>query len=335
MIAGVLAPVLLLVSCSLLAVLISYTTYDNIDPREMIPHVVPCVRLLKTTKHKYWIILDQFYFRIKTVDPKDCQKQHCWYSACDKSLPTWSFTIIITVTILLAFSTFASIRLTSGVAFSSCEDVEVDTSQFTCFDAHDKWQYINCSSVEANSSSSRIVCLQFNSEETNVFLPALVASVVFYVATIQILGTTFLVAKGLLRCRLTTTWGMVSLFAGVFIELVCLVLFTLIFVLPVKYGFIEVLQVGMLGIYGIVSGVLILKSKCLPKQKEEFVSEDFSTDYKTNKASVVTEKPNLCTTETQLDGTYHELTAISRNQSEQISALVLEKESQYSDTDEL
>ncbi len=268
MLIGILAPMLVIISGVLAAMIADYTTSGKVDPRDLISYILPSVTLFKGMNHCYWVIVDTFYFVTKKTKVQNYQGRCHWCSALDKSLVTCGLAAIVSLALMESFSTFASINVSVMVSYSSCETADIDISVFTCYDGK-TWQNVNNCSLE--NGTSHIFCFQFvpaRSVGTHS-LDSLVASILVYVGFTHLFGLTFTVIGALLRCKATKVWGVIVVLVGITIFLCGFVQFILIFYYPVKYKPNETVQTNMLGIYIVVTGTLLMRIKWMEKPDDD------------------------------------------------------------------
>ncbi len=271
LLAGVVAPILFLVSGGVIAALIDYISFGRVDARELIPYILPSVKLFKTPEHNYWVIAETFYFRAKKTRLQRNLDSYHWYHTWDKSVVTWGLAAIIALAFIEAASIFANLSLDTSFTYDSCshaEAAEIDLSTFSCYSPKE-WMYVNCSLAVSNSSF-HVRCLRFNpSVSLTDILQALVAALVVYNAVLQILQASFSTVKTLLRCRPTRLWGAIVVANGVALFIFGLLLTGSSFRYSLKYKHVYMILVSMIGICVIISGVLILVIKWEKKEGEE------------------------------------------------------------------
>ena len=80
---GMVAPILLFISTSLVAIVVDYITVGQMDMRNAISYILPSVALQEGKENDYWTILDTFYFpRYKKLHRSD----HGFFYSCDTNI---------------------------------------------------------------------------------------------------------------------------------------------------------------------------------------------------------------------------------------------------------
>ena len=247
------APILLIVSTALVAIVVDYITVGQLDMRKAICYILPSVTAQEGKENNYWTILDTFYF---PLSKRPDRNKHGFLYSCDKSRYTWYFSIVCALSILLVFSYFVDITVTEEFASTSCPS---DTT-YVCF-SQISYLYINCSQA-LNSSVKSIICFKFLRFGVDVnLITALSQSFAFYMLITTFFAQIFTIVKALISIKPSRFWGIgLILFSflliggaiAVLVESDVLVAYT---------GILSILEFFMVAAGVFVIGILLVEGK--------------------------------------------------------------------------
>ena len=264
---GLAMPILLVLSLLLASIFLEYITGGRVDARVALTKLLPGVRLVKTqTNEEYWSIQDRFFFIIKQ---RDCElhlppserkeKTITCYSACSHTLATWIFTVIVSLSFLLAATYFMNSTITEQVTLATCphESYEVDCFNKTTYD------FINCQDPNvANTTFELLHCFRFlEFGVSSDPIGALARAVAFYLSTLAVFATAFTVVKILMLFRATVLWGIVFITVGVLAVGIGLFVMLSEAAVVLRLNVIAIFQFYMVALFILLIGVLMLCGK--------------------------------------------------------------------------
>ena len=267
-IVGLVMPILLVIAAAIFSVFLEYITKGSIEARVIISRLLPVVKIVHGEKHKYWVILDRFYFQltpdykdIETCKPECCRntklaKCYIWFRT---KLPTWIITIIVALAFLLATSYFMNSNITQQTTLKSCPHVSYEVD---CFNKS-TYNYIDCQNEEvANMSFTLIHCFRFLrfGRDSDV-IGGIARAFAFYLATLAFFTSSFHVVNVLINFKPTRLWGIGYVILGLLLLGGGLTVMFTEAAAIVRLDVIQIFQFFMVAIFIFLIGILLLFSK--------------------------------------------------------------------------
>ena len=271
---GLIMPFLVVLSSAIFSVFLEYITEGNLDARNLIPRFFPVVKLEGSSNDRYWIILDQFYFKLKY------ETKRCGY--CSRTPATWILTIIVSLSLFTAVSYFMTTNIIQQVTLHSCPD---SSMELDCFNGD--FEYIDCNATEINNTTfDRIYCFKFLrfGRDTDI-IGEIANSFAFYLAILAFFTVAVHIASVLNTLQPTKLWGIgfvVIFFLIVFIGSILLAFLTV--------EITQIVQVFMIAFIILLIGLLLFS------QWDQLVDippgpDNHSTTNGQNEPTMTTEQP--------------------------------------------
>ena len=270
LIVGLVCPIFLLIGVSLLAIVIAFVTAEQVDLRIAVQRMLPSVVLAngetcedEPKPFKFWIIVDQFYIRLK----KPCGELGQLRHAIDKNLSTWLIVLIGGLAMILTVSYFVNQTLVQALTVPVQEYIqETDICMnYACFNETNFAYFdVNCTNIEATNFefTSFLHCFRFLEFGKDAdIITNLSVSVGFYLAAVHFFQIIFFVITLLMHIKPTKAWGILMIIVGVGVFAGAMaVLFSPRFV-TVQLDVIQVGQFFLLSLYLVFIGILLCTGK--------------------------------------------------------------------------
>lgn len=266
LIVGLVCPIFLLIGSALLSIVIAFVTAEQVDLRIVIQRMLPSVVLVNgqtcddnPTTFKFWVIVDQFYIKLKEPFGKLGQLRH----AIDRNLSTWLIVLIGGLAMILTVSYFVNQTLVQALTVPVQEYLmESDICvNYACFNETNFAYFdVNCSDVSATNFefTSFLHCFRFLEFGKDAdIITNLGVSVGFYLATVHFFQIIFIVITILMHIKPTKAWGILMMVAGVGVFAGAMaVLFSPRFT-TVQLDVIQVGQFFLVALYLVFIGILL------------------------------------------------------------------------------